>query len=114
MTILIAYAPRPEGEAALEKGIESAVRRNEYGTDSFSAILLAYPGERSASIATSIGIPMPPPPNANIGYTAYIRVAIDSVLIAGLIGWVATILASILPARRASRLSVVDALRHGL
>ena len=63
---------------------------------------------------SAIGIPMPPPPNANIGYTAYIRVAIDSVLIAGLIGWVATILASILPARRASRLSVVDALRHGL
>ncbi len=29
MTILIAYAPRPEGEAALEKGIEIAVRRNE-------------------------------------------------------------------------------------
>ena len=31
-----------------------------------------------------------------------------------LIGWVATILASILLACRASRLSVVDALRHGL
>lgn len=29
MTILIAYAPRPEGEAALEKGIEVATRRNE-------------------------------------------------------------------------------------
>lgn len=29
MTVLIAYAPRPEGEAALEKGIEIAVRRNE-------------------------------------------------------------------------------------
>lgn len=29
MTVLIAYAPRPEGEAALEKGIEIAQRRNE-------------------------------------------------------------------------------------
>lgn len=29
MTILVAYAPRPEGEAALEKGIEVATRRNE-------------------------------------------------------------------------------------
>ena len=29
MTILVAYAPRPEGEAALEKGIEAATRRNE-------------------------------------------------------------------------------------
>ncbi len=29
MTILVAYAPRPEGRAALEKGIEIAKRRNE-------------------------------------------------------------------------------------
>ena len=29
MTILVAYAPRPEGQAALEKGIEIAQRRNE-------------------------------------------------------------------------------------
>ena len=29
MTILVAYAPRPEGRAALEKGIEIANRRNE-------------------------------------------------------------------------------------
>ena len=29
MTILVAYVPRPEGEAALEKGIEIAKRRQE-------------------------------------------------------------------------------------
>jgi len=29
MTILVAYAPRPEGQAALEKGLEVARRRNE-------------------------------------------------------------------------------------
>ncbi len=29
MTILVAYAPRPEGQAALEKGIEIAKRRQE-------------------------------------------------------------------------------------
>ena len=29
MTIVVAYAPRPEGIAALEKGIEIAKRRNE-------------------------------------------------------------------------------------
>ena len=29
MTILVAYAPRPEGQAALEKGIEIAKNRNE-------------------------------------------------------------------------------------
>jgi nucleotide-binding universal stress UspA family protein len=29
MTILVAYVPRPEGQAALDKGIEVATRRNE-------------------------------------------------------------------------------------
>jgi nucleotide-binding universal stress UspA family protein len=29
MTLLVAYVPRPEGQAALEKGIEIAKRRNE-------------------------------------------------------------------------------------
>jgi nucleotide-binding universal stress UspA family protein len=29
MTILVAYAPRPEGQAALDKGIELAKRQNE-------------------------------------------------------------------------------------
>lgn len=30
MTILVAYVPRPEGQAALEKGIEIAKSRNEH------------------------------------------------------------------------------------
>jgi nucleotide-binding universal stress UspA family protein len=30
MTILVAYVPRPEGHAALEKGIELAKERNEF------------------------------------------------------------------------------------
>lgn len=30
MTLLVAYVPRPEGEAALDKGIEIANRRNEH------------------------------------------------------------------------------------
>lgn len=30
MTILVAYVPRPEGQAALEKGIELSTRRNEH------------------------------------------------------------------------------------
>jgi len=30
MTILVAYVPRPEGEAALAKGLEIAKRRNEH------------------------------------------------------------------------------------
>ena len=30
MTIIVAYVPRPEGQAALDKGIEIAKRRNEH------------------------------------------------------------------------------------
>jgi nucleotide-binding universal stress UspA family protein len=30
MTILVAYAPRPEGQAALQKGLEIAKRRGEH------------------------------------------------------------------------------------
>ena len=39
--------------------ISSTVQRNEYGADDFSAVLLEYPGGRSASFATSIGMDMP-------------------------------------------------------
>jgi putative ABC transport system permease protein len=59
-----------------------------------------------------VGIPMPPPPNANIGYTAQIRVLPGEVGSAVLVGLIATIAACILPAFRASRIRVVDALRH--
>lgn len=78
------------------------------------AILGMLLGVLAAWGISAIGIPMPPPPNANLGYTAYIRVDPQSVMLAGLVGWLATVLASILPARRASKISIVDALRHGL
>ncbi len=68
----------------------------------------------AAMLISAIGIPMPPPPNANVGYTAFIRLVPAEILLAGLIGFVATCLAAVLPARRASRLNVVDALRQGV
>jgi putative ABC transport system permease protein len=66
-----------------------------------------------AIAVSSIGIPMPPPPNANVGYTAEIRLVLEEVVLAGMVGLVAALLATLLPARRASRLNVVDALRQG-
>lgn len=65
-----------------------------------------------ASSISAIGIPMPPPPNANIGYTAYIRLVPAVVLTAFLTGVSATILAALLPAWRVRRIPVVDALRQ--
>lgn len=79
----------------------------------FGAALGITLGCLAAWIISAIGIPMPPPPNANLGYTAFIRLVPADVLTAGAIGFVATGLAAVLPARRASRMHVVDALRQG-
>lgn len=63
---------------------------------------------------SAVGISMPPPPNSNLGYTAQIRLDIVSVLVSCLIGFAATVIAAIFPARRAGRIDVVEALRHGV
>jgi putative ABC transport system permease protein len=57
---------------------------------------------------------MPPPPNADIGYTAQIRVVPSVVAGAFAIGVVATVLAAILPALRVARTEVVEALRQNV
>ncbi|MDV7398645.1 FtsX-like permease family protein, partial [Arthrospira platensis SPKY1] len=64
------------------------------------AALGALIGILLAVIISAVGIPMPPPPNANVGYTAMIRVVPSVVAGACLIGLVATTLAALFPARR--------------
>lgn len=80
----------------------------------FGALFGMALGCGAAWLISAIGIPMPPPPNANLGYTAVIRLIPADVLTAGGIGFLAACLATLLPARRASRLNVVDALRQGV
>lgn len=63
---------------------------------------------------SAVGIPMPPPPNANLGYTARIQIIPSVVLGSFVIGFIATVLAAIVPARRACRTPVVEALRHNI
>lgn len=63
---------------------------------------------------SAVGIPMPPPPNANLGYTALIRLDPTTVLTAGAVGFIASMLAAIVPARRAAKADIVEALRHGV
>lgn len=65
-----------------------------------------------ALIISAIGIPMPPPPNADLGYIAQIRVVPSVLLLASLIGLLATVLAAIAPARKIARLPIVEALRQ--
>lgn len=59
---------------------------------------------------SAIGIPMPPPPGASLGYTAQIRAGPETLLMASALGFFATALASVFPARRVSRIPVVTAL----
>ena len=80
----------------------------------FGAVLGVVVGSFTALVISLIGIPMPPPPNANVGYTAFIRLVPLDIGVAGAIGMAATILATLLPARRSAQLVVVDALRHGV
>ena len=60
---------------------------------------------------SAIGIPMPPPPGMDTGFTAGILVTPILIADSLVLAFITTLLASILPAYRASRLIVVDALR---
>jgi putative ABC transport system permease protein len=69
-------------------------------------------GVALAFVISAIGIPMPPPPNANVGYTAHIQIIPHVLLAACATGIGATILAAILPARHISRTKIVEALKQ--
>jgi len=68
-------------------------------------------GVGGALALSAIGIPMPPPPNANLGYVAQVRIVPSIVVAAFVIGTVAALLASLLPAIRISRQPIAQALR---
>lgn len=64
-----------------------------------------------AEALSTIGIPMPPPPGMDTGFTAAITVTPKLALDALLLAFLTTLLASVFPAWKASRMNVVDALR---
>lgn len=65
-----------------------------------------------AAIISAVGIEMPPPPNANVGYNAQILVVPSVLLISCSIGIFATVAAAILPARHVSHVQIAEALRQ--
>lgn len=67
-----------------------------------------------ALMISAVGIPMPPPPNADMGYIAQIQIVPSVLVLAFTVGLSATILAAVLPARQVSRASIVDALRQNI
>lgn len=71
-------------------------------------------GNVLALVISVIGIPMPPPPNSDLGYIALIRVGWVASLVAAAMGLLAPILASLLPAKRASKADIAESLRHAI
>ncbi|MHB1231450.1 MAG: ABC transporter permease [Burkholderiales bacterium] len=69
-------------------------------------------GYLAASIISAIGIPMPPSPGMSRGFTAAIMITPTITWEALLLALTTTLIASAYPAWRASRLVIVDALRH--
>jgi len=69
-------------------------------------------GYLAAQAISAVGIPMPPAPGMSRGFVAGIIVTPSIVFDALLLAVSTTLIASIYPAWRASRLVIVDALRH--
>lgn len=78
------------------------------------AVLGVVIGIALALAISTVGIPMPPPPNMNAGYVAEIRVVPMVVAAAFMLGVAATVLAVLRPAWRATRISISDALQYNL
>ena len=67
-----------------------------------------------AQLISAVGIPIPPPPGMTEGYTGRIRSTLDVMLPAFLIALITTSLAGLYPAWKASRLEIINALRHNI
>lgn len=65
-----------------------------------------------AGLLSYVGIPMPPPPGSDKGFSAEILVTVPIVLGAFSLAVVTTLVSSLLPAFKASRLEIIEALRH--
>lgn len=68
----------------------------------------------AAAGISHVGIPMPPPPNMEAGYTARILLTLPGVLEAAMLGIVSATVAAVIPALRFVRLPLVEALRRAV
>lgn len=78
------------------------------------AVLGTLLGIGAALAISAVGIPMPPPPNSELPYTARIALVPGVILESFMVGLVATVLAAVLPAAKVRKIPVVDALRQAV
>lgn len=67
-----------------------------------------------AQLISYVGIPMPPPPGMEEGYRGEIRATMPVVFTAFGIAFGTTVLAGIYPSWKASRMQIINALRHNI
>lgn len=67
-----------------------------------------------AKLISMIGIPMPPPPNMSSGYTAHIHIVASLLINSLVIGFIASLSAAVIAARKVIRIPIVDALKHNI
>jgi putative ABC transport system permease protein len=78
------------------------------------AALGVLAGTVLAHAVSAIGIPMPPPPNADVGYTAHVRLSPQLAACAFAVGFVATLVAALPPAVRVCRMRIAEQLRRAI
>jgi putative ABC transport system permease protein len=78
------------------------------------AVIGVVIGVAGAAVISLIGIPMPPPPNSEGGFTGAIRIVPMLLAAAFALGVLASVGAALLPARHLARIPVVEALRRGV
>jgi putative ABC transport system permease protein len=70
-------------------------------------------GLSTALAISEIGIPMPPPPGMSRGYVGEIRITSSLLAEGTLLALLSALLGALVPAWRASRMTIVDAIRQG-
>lgn len=78
----------------------------------FGGVIGITIGAGMAYIISAIGIPMPPPPGGTFEWMARVRIVPELLFSSFLIALISSLLSSLYPAYKASRLVIADALRH--
>jgi putative ABC transport system permease protein len=80
----------------------------------FGALVGVTIGALAAVGVTAMEIPMPPQPGSDVSYNAVVPLIPGVLLQAFFVGWIACVVASLLPGRRAAKLPIVEALRANI